>query len=184
MTPDHSSTTAHNAHSSVTAHPSTSSSTSHCTKRSRSPSPSPTANKRQALASADDLLTDLTNVLAEIKTTPSTGEISAELLGTFRGVMLQIEHLSADKTNTRARQMKDESERYLEMWFDELLAKCEAEGELDLSALELELGDSDDEEDTLALALALQDEEAECQEDKDTNSVENTSNPSELQISA
>ncbi|KAI9017925.1 hypothetical protein CLU79DRAFT_706374 [Phycomyces nitens] len=145
-------------------------------KRSRSPSPVQSGSHKrhheeESEEAHGDLLTDLTNVLAEIRTTPSTGEISAELLGTLRGVMLQIEHLSADETNTRAREMKDESDRCLETWFDELLARCEADGELDLNSL--------------ALALALQDEEAVCQEDEDAVSVTNsTSSHSEVQVSA
>ncbi|KAL0080332.1 hypothetical protein J3Q64DRAFT_1245028 [Phycomyces blakesleeanus] len=156
-------------------------------KRSRSPSPVQSASHKrhheQPEEPQDDLLSDLTNVLAEIRTTPSTGEISAELLGTLRGVMLQIEHLSADETNTRAREMKDESDRCLETWFDELLARCEADGELDLASLGYEeMGDSEDEEDSLALALALQDEEDVCQEDEDAVSITNsTSSHSEVQ---
>ncbi|KAI9497502.1 hypothetical protein BDB00DRAFT_868536 [Zychaea mexicana] len=122
----------------------------------------------------NDLLTELTQVLAEIKSTPSSGEISAELLETFKLLMLQIERLSADETNTEAVQMKHESERCLESWFDDLLARCEADGELDLETLEEQLAtagyddDDDDGEDdmeaALSLALALEEEEAEEEE--------------------
>ncbi|KAG0162769.1 hypothetical protein DFQ28_000883 [Apophysomyces sp. BC1034] len=119
------------------------------------------SSSKRACTGTSDLLTELTQVLAEIKSTPSTGEISAELLGTLRLLMLQIERLSADESNTEARHMKDESERFLGSWFDDLVARCEADGELDLDALDLQLDDSDDEydDDALAIALALQDEE-------------------------
>ncbi|KAL0077974.1 hypothetical protein J3Q64DRAFT_1767136 [Phycomyces blakesleeanus] len=116
--------------------------------------------KRACLEEPADLVVELTSVLAEIKSTPSSGQISAELLETLKGLMLQIEHLSADKSNTKAREMKDESDRCLESWFDDLLAQCEADGELDWNELELELSEDDDDdvEDTLALALALQED--------------------------
>ncbi|KAF7731205.1 hypothetical protein EC973_000620 [Apophysomyces ossiformis] len=122
--------------------------------------PSPT---KRSCTETNDLLTELTQVLAEIKSTPSTGEISAELLGTLRLLMLQIERLSSDENNTEARHMKDESERCLGTWFDDLVARCEADGELDLEALDFQLDQSDedydDDDDELAIALALQDEE-------------------------
>ncbi|KAI9023596.1 hypothetical protein CLU79DRAFT_701180 [Phycomyces nitens] len=114
-----------------------------------------TPEKRPCLEEPN-LVNELTSVLAEIKSTPSSGQISAELLENLKGLMLQIERLSSDKSNTRAREMKDESDRCLESWFDDLLAQCEADGELDWNELELEL--SDDDEDTLALALALQED--------------------------
>ena len=140
--------------------------------------PSPTTRetkraRRQSNSnnSSNDLLTDLTQVLAEIKSTPSSGEISAELLETLKLLMLQIERLSADETNEEAVQMKHESEKCLEGWFDDLLARCEADGELDLETLEEELaaaGDDDDDDDmdaALSLALALAEEE-EVEEDQ------------------
>lgn len=124
-------------------------------------------NKRPRSSSNGDLLAELTDVLAEIRSTPSSGEISAELLENFKLLMLQIERLSADESNTEAVQMKHESDRCLETWFDDLLAQCEADGELDLNTLEDELaaagdGDSDDDDDieaALSLALALEEEE-------------------------
>ncbi|CAO3582132.1 unnamed protein product [Absidia cylindrospora] len=78
-----------------------------------------------------DLLARLTDILTEIKTTPSTGEISADLLGQLRHLMLRIEDLAADDNNTEARQLKDESDKYLELWFEDLVAQCEADGEID-----------------------------------------------------
>lgn len=113
------------------------------------------------------LLTELNDILAQIKSTPSSGEISAELLNSLRLLMIQIEDLSADESNTEAKDMKDESDKCLDLWFQELVAQCEAEGE------ELEFGfqqefnadsENEDEEEDLALALALQDEEDYCQE--------------------
>lgn len=131
-----------------------------------------TTNKRPRSLSNSDLLSELTDVLAEIRSTPSSGEISAELLENFKLLMLQIERLSADESNTEAVQMKHESDRCLETWFDDLLAQCEADGELDLNTLEDELAaagdvESDDEEDieaALSLALALEEEEEEEQD--------------------
>ncbi|KAI8374411.1 uncharacterized protein BYT42DRAFT_485443, partial [Radiomyces spectabilis] len=124
-------------------------------KRSCSPALEEASSKRLCTEPIDTsnthLLTQLTDVLAEIRSTPSTGEISAELLGSLKLLMLQIEHLSADENNVEAKQMKDESDRCLETWFDELVARCEADGELDIDALEH----------ALALALALKDEEEE-----------------------
>ncbi|KAI9255715.1 hypothetical protein BDA99DRAFT_418669, partial [Phascolomyces articulosus] len=123
-------------------------------------------------SNSNDLLTELTHVLSEIKSTPSSGEISAELLETFKLLMLQIERLSSDETNQEAIQMKHESEKCLEGWFDDLLARCEADGELDLETLEEQLaaaGDDEDEDDmdaALSLALALDEEEAEEEEDE------------------
>lgn len=117
------------------------------------------------------LLTELTAILAEIKSTPSSGEISAELLTSLRLLMLQIESLSADESNTEAKNMKDESEKCLDLWLQDLVAQCEADGE-DLLFDEGEEeekefnidSDNEDEEEDLALALALQDEEDYCQE--------------------
>ncbi|ORY96427.1 hypothetical protein BCR43DRAFT_276055 [Syncephalastrum racemosum] len=128
------------------------------TKRARADEVAPISENNQ-------LLSELTSVLAEIRSTPSTGEISAELLETFKLVMLQIERLSSDETNEEARQMRHESDLCLESWFDDLLAQCQADGGLDLEALEAELvGLEDEEEDdddveALSLALALQKEE-------------------------
>jgi hypothetical protein len=110
----------------------------------------------------NNLLSDLTDILTQIKSTPSSGEISAELLSSLRLLMLEIESLSADESNTEARLMKDESDKCLDLWFQELVAQCEADGEDFLESLE-DI-DSDNEEDDLALALALQDEEDYCKE--------------------
>ncbi|KAI7859786.1 hypothetical protein BDC45DRAFT_563830 [Circinella umbellata] len=141
------------------------------TKRARRQSNSNNNNN------SNDLLTELTQVLAEIKSTPSSGEISADLLETLKLLMLQIERLSADETNEEAVQMKHESEKCLEGWFDDLLARCEADGELDLETLEEELaaaGDDDDDMDAaLSLALALAEEEEEEEEEEDHQQEEN-----------
>jgi hypothetical protein len=114
------------------------------------------------------LLSELTDILAEIKSTPSSGEISAELLDSLRLLLLQIESLSADESNTEARNMMDESEKCLDLWFKELVAQCEADGE-DFVFEEVDQefnadSENEDEEEDLALALALQDEEDYCQE--------------------
>ncbi|KAI8986569.1 hypothetical protein BDB01DRAFT_614971 [Pilobolus umbonatus] len=91
------------------------------------------------------LLSELSEVLNTIKSTPSSGEISAEVMETFKILLLEIEHLSADETNIEAKKMKYESDLCLESWFDDLLARCEAEGELDLDDLDLELSESEEE---------------------------------------
>ncbi|KAI8099351.1 uncharacterized protein BX664DRAFT_321059 [Halteromyces radiatus] len=106
-----------------------------------------------------DLLARLTEILNEIKTTPSTGEIPADLLGQLRRLMLRIEALAADDNNTEARQLKDESDTYLALWLDDLVAQCEADDQ------EEEEDDDDDDEETIALALALQDEEEAVNDD-------------------
>lgn len=110
-----------------------------------------------------NLLERLSEILVEIKTTPSTGEISADLLGQLRQLMLRIEELAADDTNSEARQLKDESDKYLEMWFEDLVAQCDADGEIDwenMSYDQQEGSDNDDDDDDMiALAMALQDEE-------------------------
>lgn len=111
------------------------------------------------------LLNDLTAILAEIKSTPSSGEISAELLNSLRLLMLEIESLSADESNTEAKHMKDESDKCLDLWLQDLVAQCEADDE---DLLEEQLfnaeSDNEDEDENIALALALQDEEDYCQE--------------------
>jgi hypothetical protein len=111
----------------------------------------------------NNLLSDLTDILTQIKSTPSSGEISAELLSSLRLLMLEIESLSADESNTEARLMKDESDKCLDLWFQDLVAQCEADGEDVLESLDEDI-DSDNEEEDLALALALQDEEDYCKE--------------------
>jgi hypothetical protein len=83
---------------------------------------------------------------------------------TFKILMLEIDKLSADESNAEARRMKQESELCLESWFDDLLARCEAEGELNLEDIE-SLCQSDDEGD-FAFALVKQDTE-EAEEDDD-----------------
>ncbi|KAF1807407.1 hypothetical protein V8B55DRAFT_1465389 [Mucor lusitanicus] len=114
----------------------------------------------------DNLLTELSDILVEIKATPSSGEISADLLNSLRLLMLQIESLAADETNIEAKTLKDESDNCLELWFQELVAQCEADGEeLVMEPEEYNAAsDNEDEEDTIALALALQDEEDYCKE--------------------
>ncbi|KAI8072646.1 hypothetical protein BC940DRAFT_291268 [Gongronella butleri] len=90
-----------------------------------------------------ELLSSLTNILSEIRSIPAHGELSPELLETFKVVMLQIDELSADETDPEARLVKDESERCLETWLEDLVAQCEADGEL--------FDDDDDDVDALDL---------------------------------
>ncbi|KAI9269914.1 hypothetical protein BY458DRAFT_510257 [Sporodiniella umbellata] len=121
-------------------------------KRSRSPSLAEESEKR-ACVDQNPLLTELTKVLNQINSTPSSGEISAELIETFKILLLEIETLSSDESNPEAMLMKHESDRCLESWFDDLLERC---------------GDELDWDD-LQLALALEEEEEEqvSQDEKD-----------------
>ncbi|KAI8357818.1 hypothetical protein BD560DRAFT_406253 [Blakeslea trispora] len=120
----------------------------------------------------DQLFDDLTHILEQIRSTPSTGEISADLLNSFRVLMLQIESMSLDRSNTEAKDMRDQTDRYLDAWFQELIVECFSENEDDLISQEVNLTchqTNDDEDDDIALALALQDEEDYC---KDISSEE------------
>jgi hypothetical protein len=137
-------------------------------KRSRSPCleqliTEDSTNKRACVETDNNnnasLLSELSRVLNTIKSTPSSGEISAEVMETFKILLLEIDHLSADESNVEAKQMKQESELCLESWFDDLLARCEADGELNLEDLE-SLCDSDEEDgDSIAFAMAQEDDE-------------------------
>ncbi|ORZ14018.1 hypothetical protein BCR42DRAFT_417869 [Absidia repens] len=124
-----------------------------------------------------DLLTSLTQVLSEIRSTPSTGEISAEVMETFKVLMLQIEELSSDETNVEGKLIKDETEQCLESWLEDLVAQCEADGELDF------YDDDDDafgelsDDDDLVLALALQ----QGQDDEDDNGSSQNGSTSDQQ---
>lgn len=145
-------------------------------KRELSPLPSSLAASNKKPRRSQDLLDELTDVLAEIKSTPSSGEIPAELLENFKLLMIQIERMSSDQSDAEAVQMRHESERCLESWFDELLARCEADGALDLDTLEQELAaasdsDEDDIEAALSLALALDDDHPEGQEEDEEEEV-------------
>ncbi|KAI9246826.1 hypothetical protein EDC94DRAFT_498048, partial [Helicostylum pulchrum] len=113
--------------------------------------------KRVCVEDNSSLLSELSQVLNTIKSTPSSGEISAEVMETFKILLLEIDQLSADESNIEAKQMKQESELCLETWFDDLLARCEADGELNLEDLE-SICDSDDG-DSIAFAMAQEDEE-------------------------
>lgn len=130
-------------------------------KRARSTSPEEDLPTEKRRCPQTDLLTALTQVLSEIRSTPSTGEISAEVMETFKILMLQIEELSSDETNVEGKLVKDETERCLETWLEDLVAQCEADGEL------LDCFDELSEDDELVLALALEgDGEDEAKEDQ------------------
>lgn len=148
-------------------------------KRSRSPSSSregsdtEVTNKRVCVEAEDSsssnnnntsLLSELSQVLNTIKSTPSSGEISAEVMETFKILLLEIDHLSADESNVEARRMKKESELCLESWFDELLARCEADGELNLEDLESLCHSDDEDGDSIAFAMAQEDDDEEDEE--------------------
>ncbi|KAI8098973.1 uncharacterized protein BX664DRAFT_256348, partial [Halteromyces radiatus] len=132
-------------------------------KRSYSNEEAHSSEKRQRCPQTD-LLTALTEVLSEIRSTPSTGEISAELMETFKVLMLQIEELSSDETNLEGKLVKDETERCLESWLDDLVAQCEADGEL---IFEIDDTEQLDEHDELALALDEEQEEKQQQQEDD-----------------
>lgn len=137
-------------------------------KRSRSPiteqlSLEDLSNKRVCVESdnnnSSSLLSELSRVLNTIKSTPSSGEISAEVMETFKILLLEIEHLSTDESNIEARQMKQESELCLESWFDDLLARCEADGELNLEDLESLCNNDEEDGDSIVFALTQEDDE-------------------------
>ncbi|CAO3645351.1 unnamed protein product [Cunninghamella blakesleeana] len=86
---------------------------------------------------------------------------------TFKILLLQIEELSLDQSNTEAKLVKDESERCLESWLEDLLAQCEADGEL-FSDLEL----SENDELALALVLDSEDEEVGSQDEDEEEEEE------------
>lgn len=121
---------------------------------------------RNEVSNNDNLLTELTQVLDTIKSTPSSGEISAEVMETFKVLMLEIDRLSADEYNTDAKRVKHESEQCLESWFDDLLAKCEADGELNLEDIE-GFCESDNEEDSTCIAIAQKVEDEDEDEDNE-----------------
>ncbi|KAI8373754.1 hypothetical protein BD560DRAFT_394264 [Blakeslea trispora] len=96
-------------------------------KRSRSPSVEKDQDQTKRARQDESLLSELSHVLNTIKSTPSSGEISAEVMETFKILLLEIDRLS---DSAESRRVKQESELCLESWFDELLAQCEADGEL------------------------------------------------------
>ena len=126
--------------------------------------------KKKRPRESDQLLDDLTQILAQIRSTPSTGEISADLLSSFRILMLQIESMSSDRSNIEAKDMRDQTDRYLDAWFQELIVECFSENEdglIDGLEEENDLAGpqtNEDEDDDIALALALQDEEEYCKD--------------------
>jgi hypothetical protein len=137
-------------------------------KRSRSPSTeqldqTESVQKRVCVDKEDDssasLLSELSQVLNTIKSTPSSGEIPAEVMETFKILLLEIDQLSADESNAEAKQLMLESELCLESWFDDLLARCEADGELNLEDLESLCHSDDEDGDSIAFAMAQEDED-------------------------
>ncbi|KAI8086909.1 uncharacterized protein B0P05DRAFT_532907 [Gilbertella persicaria] len=133
-------------------------------KRSRSPSIESDTLKRVRVDNNNNesLLAELSQVLNTIKSTPSSGEISAEVMETFKILLLEIDHLSAD--NAEARRVKQESELCLESWFDDLLAQCEADGELNLE----DFCQSDEEE---AIAFAISQEQQQDEGDDEEEEI-------------
>ncbi|KAG2210108.1 hypothetical protein INT46_010313 [Mucor plumbeus] len=122
---------------------------------------------RKEASNNDNLLTELTQVLDTIRSIPSSGEISAEVMETFKVLMLEIDGLPADESNADAKRVKYESEQCLESWFDDLLAKCQAEGVLNLEDIE-GFCESDNEEDLIRIAMTRKDED----EDKEKEAEE------------
>ncbi|OBZ88564.1 hypothetical protein A0J61_03381 [Choanephora cucurbitarum] len=127
-------------------------------KRSRSPSVERDQDLTKRARHDESLLSELSQVLNTIKSTPSSGEISAEVMETFKILLLEIDRLSAD--SAEARRVKQESELCLESWFDDLLAQCEADGELDFDL-------ASDEESAIAFAIQEQKHENEEEDEED-----------------
>jgi hypothetical protein len=134
-------------------------------KRSRSPCVYDDSEKRPC-TDQNNLLTELTQVLNQINSTPSTGEISAELMETFKILLLEIEQLSADDSNLEAKAVKHESDRCLESWFDDLLERCGDELDWDDVALALALEEEEEEgEEGRQVVVVEEDDEEEDEED-------------------
>src|ERR1700709_2802919 len=108
------------------------------------------ASKKQAIEQSE-LLTQLTAILDQI--TSCSTEIPALYLSTLKSLMQQIEENCADESNTKAREIMDESERCLEEWFENLVDRYGADEDFIFN------DDSADEDDQLAIALALADED-------------------------
>jgi len=124
-------------------------------------------NKKQAIEQPD-LLTQLTTILDQI--TDCSTEIPALYLSTLKSLMQQIEENCADESNTKAREIMDESERCLEEWFDNLVDRYGADEEF---ILEGDESADDDDDDQIAIALALADEDEE-DEEVDIDSIHNS----------
>ncbi|CAO3658099.1 unnamed protein product [Umbelopsis vinacea] len=93
------------------------------------------------------------------------------LTHTLKSLMQQIEEDCADESNTRAREVMDESERCLEEWFDNLVDRYGADEEFILEGND----SADEEEDQLAIALALADEDEEDEDEEvDIDSIHNS----------
>ncbi|RCH84399.1 hypothetical protein CU097_006969 [Rhizopus azygosporus] len=131
-------------------------------KRSRSPSIIADNSEKRPCTDQNNLLTELTHVLNQINSTPSSGEISAELMETFKILLLEIEQLSADESNQEARLVKYESDRCLESWFDDLLERCG--DELDWDDLALALALEEEEEEDIVKVVQEEEEEDEDEE--------------------
>lgn len=127
-------------------------------KRSRSSSIDQ-QDQAKRVRTEPNLLSELSQVLNTITSTPSSGEISAEVMENFKVLLLEIDQLSSDDAETQ--RMKQESELCLESWFDDLLARCEADGELDLKDLESLCESDDEEQDQIAFAMVEEDEDEE-----------------------
>lgn len=124
------------------------------------------SNKKQAIEQPE-LLTQLTTILDQI--TDCSTEIPALYLSTLKSLMQQIEEDCADESNTKAREIMDESERCLEEWFDNLVDRYGADEEFILEGND----SADEEDDQLAIALALADEDEE-DEEVDIDSIHNS----------
>jgi hypothetical protein len=123
-------------------------------KRNRSPHQEEEETSSKRVCTQPNLLSDLSQVLHTIQSTPSSGEISAEILETFKVLLLEIDQLPPD--DDEATRLKQESELTLESWFEELLEKCE--GELDLDEL---FASDEEQEDSVAFTMVEEVEEEE-----------------------
>ncbi|KAH8555357.1 hypothetical protein BGW37DRAFT_516279 [Umbelopsis sp. PMI_123] len=124
----------------------------------------PSSSKKQAVEQPD-LLTQLTTILDQIN--DCSTEIPALYLSTLKSLMQQIEENCADESNTKAREIMNESERCLEEWFENLVDRYGADEEFILES------DGTSDEDQLAIALALADEDEE-DEEIDIDSIHNS----------
>ncbi|KAJ2960693.1 hypothetical protein NQZ79_g3957 [Umbelopsis isabellina] len=133
-------------------------------KRKHSDEPPESPPSKKLAVEEPDVLSQLTTILDQI--TSCSTEIPALYLSTLKSLMQQIEGDCADESNTKAREVMEQSERFLEEWFENLVDRYGADEEFIFD-------ESADEEDQLAIALALADEDEE-DEEVDIDSIHNS----------
>ncbi|CAO3674932.1 unnamed protein product [Rhizopus microsporus] len=114
-------------------------------KRSRSPSIIADNSEKRPCTDQNNLLTELTHVLNQINSTPSSRLNNYQLI-----------------TIKKQKLVKYESDRCLESWFDDLLERCG--DELDWDDLALALALEEEEEEDIVKVVQEEEEEDEDEE--------------------